>query len=854
MLPKGRNPKGSIPPAEFAALESSVRGLMVGGKFKTALDRAKDAHRIYGTPASEALLIDAYMARIQSLTQTGLVREAASLLDLVRERFPAARNRLSLLDAENQARSGSLDELLAPLNDPTLSPERVTIIERVIQERIYDPGMLASCGVLPAEHRLRQAAAAVQRAFAAVTTGPVTDEMLSLPEVSRRSPLAPWKMLVWALASLYRRDTEACRRYLAAIPADSAPACLIPVIEANQGDTKSCARLTAAARVLLDRVQGDVDVLKRKAKELDSAFDRGGSENRIVQAIRAVITECRRASPAQLEKLKQYVFVRAVIEDIDLQAVSAATGGVPSQDATFHSLYARSLASEDLWGEACAAWLVFLEKAVEEGWFPAKSPEAAAVYLHVAELLGGASPWEVAAYKNAIESSRPLETPASPEALFERASVIDPHPTVFARWLKWAKMGRGPGAEKVAERWRNALPRDIEPLLFLIAALEKRKAFPTALKHLAEAEKIDSLNPEVRKARWRILCANFYKQVQQRPIPSAADKTLAAIVQLPQAQQGDRPAFVEALGYTLYHCRRDAARAETHRSEMVRIVGSAAAALLSTMVSRACKYALVIAPHLPTDDREELPVTIARVAALGADVGLELEVPRRWLEESRKRFAGISKTLDLVQLRNLGGCVLFNAAYEFAFDISVEGLRRGVSAEAEFLLLRARSLVVRDWERAMICALTAASVARQRQDLELGCRAVDFLGEEFKGDLNKFSPEQLGHVLKTEKAETEFPVRGRGPSYSKQLDRQRGFGSFRAARGEQTTPFDGFDEEGGERFDSGGFSPELDEIMIAAMMDGIARDETPEQTVERLEWEFRQGLPFRGGGKGRKKR
>lgn len=148
MLPKGRNPKGSIPPAEFAALESSVRGLMVGGKFKTALDRAKDAHRIYGTPASEALLIDAYMARIQSLTQTGLVREAASLLNLVRERFPAARNRLSLLDAENQARSGSLDELLAPLNDPTLSPERVTIIERVIQERIYDPGMLASCGVL----------------------------------------------------------------------------------------------------------------------------------------------------------------------------------------------------------------------------------------------------------------------------------------------------------------------------------------------------------------------------------------------------------------------------------------------------------------------------------------------------------------------------------------------------------------------------------------------------------------------------------------------------------------------------------------------------------------------------------
>ena len=105
-------------------IEPTVRELIARGKCKTALDQAKDLHKAHGTPASEALLIDAYIARIQSLTQAGLSVEATALLNLVRERFPSAKERLAMLSADNLARSGKLDELLAPLNDPALSPER----------------------------------------------------------------------------------------------------------------------------------------------------------------------------------------------------------------------------------------------------------------------------------------------------------------------------------------------------------------------------------------------------------------------------------------------------------------------------------------------------------------------------------------------------------------------------------------------------------------------------------------------------------------------------------------------------------------------------------------------------------
>ncbi len=81
-------------PALGAGAEASVRQLIANGKHKVAVETAKEIHKAQATAASEALLVDAYAARIQSLIEQNLAAEAAALLELVCERYPSARERL----------------------------------------------------------------------------------------------------------------------------------------------------------------------------------------------------------------------------------------------------------------------------------------------------------------------------------------------------------------------------------------------------------------------------------------------------------------------------------------------------------------------------------------------------------------------------------------------------------------------------------------------------------------------------------------------------------------------------------------------------------------------------------------
>ena len=108
-------------PALTAGAEASVRQLIANGKHKVAVETAKEIHRAHATAASEALLVDAYAARIQSLIDQNLAAEAKALLELVRERYPSARERLNGRDSSAGIGPGRLEELLRPLNDPELS-------------------------------------------------------------------------------------------------------------------------------------------------------------------------------------------------------------------------------------------------------------------------------------------------------------------------------------------------------------------------------------------------------------------------------------------------------------------------------------------------------------------------------------------------------------------------------------------------------------------------------------------------------------------------------------------------------------------------------------------------------------
>src|SRR5262249_9038000 len=150
--------------------------------------------------------------------------------------------------------------------------------------------------------------------------------------------------------------------------------------------------------------------------------------------------------------------------NLPVRRVQAALGGASLKNAYFWRLYARAVetAEEPLALLACRQWEEFRRHAVAEGWFREDGPEAAALYLHMAELLLATSPEVLSAlrprfsatfsdYSYYYDDQPPAIRAVAatyrtvdcyylfPEQLFERASALDPHPEVFERWLEWVK-------------------------------------------------------------------------------------------------------------------------------------------------------------------------------------------------------------------------------------------------------------------------------------------------------------------------------------------------------------------------------------------------------------------------------
>jgi hypothetical protein len=162
---------------------------------------------------------------------------------------------------------------------------------------------------------LRKAASALDRAFVAVTSGPVAEDALALPEVSHCSPLAPWTLLVRAIACFYRGDDESCRRQVDAIQPESAAARLVPAIQAALGG-RAAAPLTAAGSALVSQMIGEPAALRRALEALDQSFA-SDRKDRTLKAIRAAVQECRQSSPGHLERLLQHISVRGAIARMD---------------------------------------------------------------------------------------------------------------------------------------------------------------------------------------------------------------------------------------------------------------------------------------------------------------------------------------------------------------------------------------------------------------------------------------------------------------------------------------------------------------------------------------------------------
>jgi hypothetical protein len=780
--------------------EEEVRELLAQGKAKPAVELAKEIHKRCGWPESESLLVDAYAARIRSLWKTGLKEEAQALFELVHERYSCAATRLREVGVLVRASQGNLEELLRPLNDPALPPEIRSAIESAVSRQVCDLSALAQCAALAADHPLRRAAAALATALAAVTVGPIEEAALVLPEVSHRGPLASWKTLVRAIAYFYRQDDAASERCLKSIDPDSPPARLIPALRTMLG-AKTGQRLACSADSLVAQVCGEKVSLGRALGELDSAFETR-VPGEILKEIQHAITACEVAYPELVERLRQHIFVRALQLDLPTRKVRAALGGASTKNAYFWRLYAHTVESSrgPIGPLLCALWEQFRRHAVAEGWFGENGPEAAALYLHMAGLLLEVSAetleklqHEFARHFSGFQTfyeDQPLGIRAveakykkpdlyflSPSPLFERSCSIDPHREAFEQWLNWAKQESDwRVADNVAERWHQAIPTHSEPLLYLMESAEKRGALNKARACLEEAQKLDGVNPEVRRAALRLLIAQTGRHLRQRK-PHLVEQDLAVLEALPQAQVADRPAFLVALRWACEVIRSDVASSSRFLSQIGHLLGSSAAAILVCENVGALggltqtDFDGHLPQRAPLDPADSLVSATARVCVLGDDLGATFTIPVAWHGRLLQELTIAHRGLESRQLEMLGSAALRTKQKELAYAASVAGLERGGDTEARFLLLRARALPEWEFERRDDCITAAAELGRRRRDTSVINEAVelrrgrrnaipnffDWFDSENWHDFS-MTTEQLDEVLQRERHSPTFPT------------------------------------------------------------------------------------------------
>lgn len=789
----GTLPADSQSPPKSAAessIDNETQRLVAAGKCKQAVELAKEQHKRLNTPESQRTLIQAYVARIEQFQNKGMSEEAQTLLNLVQDRFPTARQQLGTLAVRTSAATGNMNDLLRPLASGETTAESRAYIEATIARFVVDLPAIAACDVLPKDHPLRIGAAAAWRAFLAVTSGPATETDIALPEISRRSPLAAWKLLVRAIASFYQRDDAACRRSLDAIPLDSAVAPVVAVVRGLVDGVKPTAGIAAA---LFSRVLVDDQPLLSAIGDVQSSYNSYDARP-ISPVIRHAIRLCSQTRPEYVEQLKRLIFIDCLSHGVSAGAITPAIG-VMAIDAAFWRQCAQTAEIQDLVGDSAMYWDCFRRHAIQEGQFAERSLEAGAVLLHIAELLSSLTPRELEneplnmdasisplyeGQSAAISALKPksetewIDTVLNPGSAFRLSAEIAPHEKTFAMWLHWSRRIKlpGKGCEDIASRWHNARPSDVKPLIILCSIAEDRGALAVAMRRLAEAEKIDPLHAVVRKARLRLTLATLWRHFSDRKA-HLVEKDILDLQSLPAMVEGERAGVLESIRGALHNMRGDHVAEQASRDAVAKQMGPALGDVIFDAIRNkaelkpAQKGAVERSVAVQTP---ALEIALARARAMRLDKELQLcvKLPTKWSRTVRSVLQQRPCPLSIADLISLGTASVTTPDPELNYLATAAGLHRSDSTvtTAQFLLLRAESLK-RGWQysRRTQCLRAALSLARQAHaetlmDEIFSAIDIDRAAPRFggrSGHTQGLSEALVEEVLKIEREADQFP-------------------------------------------------------------------------------------------------
>ena len=785
--------------------QTEVSKLIAQEKTKAAVELAKRFHKDLGSPESELLLAETYAARIRGMVAKGMGNEAQALLDLARKRHPAAAAAFDGLAQDLAARTGSFDELLRPLANPDLPPAERRAIEDVVKHRATDLQAIAACEALPQDHDLRRAARAAWLAFQAVTSGPVEEDAVALPEISRRSPLAPWKTLIRALACFYRREDDLCRKYLDAIETKTPPARIAFVLGAMLENAPPPKQHPEVQR-LMSAVSKDLGVLRGHLEKVDRLADENiystNIQSQLLKAAHSAVKASLQLDARNAQRIQRRLWVTLFGLDCPVEGLDKLFAKPVPRDSAFWSLMAKFYMFESEFRDenpiaACAAWDEFVCHAHHEGVFDAKSPEAAHIYRIMLKLnedtpeeireeleeeffeeypshkdLYHSQPKHIRDHASPFRIDRP-ETAYffHPGQLHARIVSADPSPRSYRDWYRWSQQkATAKQAEEVALAWRDAHPKDAEPLLLLMEEAEKRKAYKKALNYLAQAEAVNALDPQVRRAHFRLHLGAFARHFEQNK-PHLAAKDLDAIEALPPLDGQDRRAVEAALRAALSTQEGDNQAAQ-------RIQEAAAEKLGDTLTAEVLCWG--VASHFGVPENNLPPLTnpsarlvkgaraaaMARATALAKEVGLSLPRPETWDKKLQLDFRDHGQNIEPAHLQAFAEVQLESTCQqevEMAFQATRAGLLQEGPHLARFMLLRARAVPPYYPWRKIQCLSAAAELARgQRQFDELdeaidtfnADRALSFMVH--RDSKLEISTEHLQHTIAFERKQKKL--------------------------------------------------------------------------------------------------
>ena len=229
-LPMGA-PTTEVPQRERA----QVRQLIANGKFGHAVDIAKQVHKRVRNAASEALLVEAYAARIKLADRAEPGRGSEGAAESGAGGPPFVARPVARRGRRAGSRGRGVEGLMELLADPSLPAEKRAATEVRIRDEAGDPARIARCEALPADHRLarggRGGGSRVGGGHERAGGGRESGSARNFAS----SPMAPWKMMIRAIAAFYADEDELCEKYLAAVEPKAAAARLVPALRALMG-------------------------------------------------------------------------------------------------------------------------------------------------------------------------------------------------------------------------------------------------------------------------------------------------------------------------------------------------------------------------------------------------------------------------------------------------------------------------------------------------------------------------------------------------------------------------------------------------------------------------------------------